>query len=76
MLAAFLLNNGRMYHMANSVALAEYLLVLYFRPSLKSFPYVSSIGESYELFQASHVTYARLQALLRCALDSSCDLQP
>ncbi|KAI0251276.1 ICMT-domain-containing protein [Lactifluus subvellereus] len=41
---SFLLNNGRMYHMANSLALTEYLLVLYFRPSLKLFPYVSSIG--------------------------------
>jgi len=41
---SFLLNNGRMYHMANGLALLEYLLVLYFRPSLKSFPYVSSIG--------------------------------
>jgi protein-S-isoprenylcysteine O-methyltransferase len=34
-----------MYHMANSLALLEYLLILYFRPSLKSFPYVSSIGK-------------------------------
>lgn len=30
--------------MANSLAMMEYLLTLYFRPSLKSFPYVSSIG--------------------------------
>jgi hypothetical protein len=37
-----------MYHMANSLALIEYLLVLYFRPSLKSFPYVSSTGKSNE----------------------------
>jgi len=41
---SFLLNNGRMYHIANGVALTEYLLVLYLRPSLKSFPYISSIG--------------------------------
>ncbi|KAI0307287.1 ICMT-domain-containing protein, partial [Multifurca ochricompacta] len=41
---SFLLNNGRMYHMANSLALTEYLLILYFRPSLKSFPYVSFLG--------------------------------
>lgn len=34
-----------MYHMANSFALIEYLLVLYFRPSLKTFPYVSSTGK-------------------------------
>ncbi|KAH9977914.1 ICMT-domain-containing protein [Lactifluus volemus] len=41
---SFLLNNGRMYHIANSLAFTEYLLVSYFRPSLKSFPYVSSFG--------------------------------
>ncbi|KAI0304231.1 ICMT-domain-containing protein [Russula brevipes] len=41
---SFLLNNGRMYHVANAIALIEYLLVLYFRPSLKSYPYVSPIG--------------------------------
>ncbi|KAH9077310.1 protein-s-isoprenylcysteine O-methyltransferase [Lactarius deliciosus] len=39
---SFLLDNGRMYHVANGLALTEYLLSLYFRPSLKSFPYVSS----------------------------------
>ena len=50
--------------MANSFALIEYLLILYFRPSLKSFPYISSIGKSYELFQAFRVMYAGLQALL------------
>ena len=33
-----------MYHMANILAFTEYLLVSYFRPSLKSFPYVSSLG--------------------------------
>lgn len=47
MLAAFILNNGRMYHMAHSLALMEYLLALHFRPSLKSFPYISFIGKSY-----------------------------
>jgi protein-S-isoprenylcysteine O-methyltransferase len=45
MFAAFLLNNGRMYHIANSIALFEYLLVLYFRPPLKLFPYVSYTGK-------------------------------
>jgi hypothetical protein len=42
-----------MYHMANSLALIEYLLVLYFRPSLKSFPYVSSLGKSNEPLKLS-----------------------
>jgi hypothetical protein len=39
--------------MANSLALIEYLLVLYFRPSLKSFPYVSSLGKSNEPLKMS-----------------------
>jgi len=47
---SFLLNNGRMYHVANGLALTEYLLVLYFRPSLKSFPYVSLLGVVVVLF--------------------------
>ena len=42
-----------MYHMANSLALVEYLLVLYFRPSLKSFRYVSSPGKSNEPLKLS-----------------------
>ena len=42
-----------MYHMANSLALIEYLLVLYFRPSLKSFPYVSSPGKLNEPLKLS-----------------------
>jgi protein-S-isoprenylcysteine O-methyltransferase len=39
-----------MYHVANGLALAEYLLGLYFRPSLKSFPYVSLLGVVVVLF--------------------------
>jgi len=39
--------------MANSLALIEYLLVLYFRPSLKSFRYVSSPGKSNEPLKPS-----------------------
>jgi hypothetical protein len=42
-----------MYHMANTLALIEYLLVLYFRPSLKSFSYVSTPGKSDELLKLS-----------------------
>jgi protein-S-isoprenylcysteine O-methyltransferase len=33
-----------MYHIANGVALTEYLLTLYFKPALKSYQYVSLIG--------------------------------
>jgi len=41
---SFLLNNGTMYHVANGTALVEYLLTLYFKPTLKSYPYVSLFG--------------------------------
>ncbi|KAL0949432.1 hypothetical protein HGRIS_009492 [Hohenbuehelia grisea] len=41
---SFLLDNGAMYHVANGTALAEYLLSLYFKPELKSYPYASTIG--------------------------------
>lgn len=44
-LSAFLLNNGSTYHIANGTALVEYLLALYFNPMLKSYPYVSELGE-------------------------------
>lgn len=33
-----------MYHVANGTALLEYLVALYFKPSLKNYPYVTSIG--------------------------------
>lgn len=42
---AFLLDNGAMYHIANGIALSEYLLTLYFLPSAKTYPYVSLVGE-------------------------------
>jgi hypothetical protein len=42
---AFLLQNGTTYHIANGTALFEYLVTLYFKPSWKSFPFVSGIGE-------------------------------
>ncbi|KAK7695920.1 hypothetical protein QCA50_000559 [Cerrena zonata] len=41
---SFLLENGSMYHLAHTSALLEYLITLYFKPSLKSFPYVSAVG--------------------------------
>lgn len=41
---AFLLDNGAMYHIANGIALSEYLITLYFSPSLKAYPYVTVFG--------------------------------
>lgn len=43
---AFLLDNGAMYHIANSIALTEYLVTLFFIPSSKSTAYISTIGVS------------------------------
>ena len=44
--AAFLLDNGALYHIANGIAIVEYLITLYFKPSLKLHPYISTIGEA------------------------------
>lgn len=41
---SFLLENGAMYHVAHLVAITEYLITLYFKPSWKTHPYVSLIG--------------------------------
>ncbi|KAI6134950.1 Isoprenylcysteine carboxyl methyltransferase family-domain-containing protein [Pisolithus croceorrhizus] len=40
---SFLLDNGATYHIANGSALVEYLITLYFKPSLKTFPYISQL---------------------------------
>jgi len=41
---SYLLDNGLMYHVANGVALSEYLITLYFKPIAKTYPYISEIG--------------------------------
>ncbi|KIJ70062.1 hypothetical protein HYDPIDRAFT_77727 [Hydnomerulius pinastri MD-312] len=41
---SFLLDNGAMYHVANGIALVEYLITLYFSPSLKAYPCISAIA--------------------------------
>jgi protein-S-isoprenylcysteine O-methyltransferase len=41
---AFLLDNGIMYHAANTIALVEYLVTLYFKPALKTYTKISTIG--------------------------------
>ena len=43
---AFLLDNGAMYHIANGIAVVEYLITLHFKPSFKLHPYISAIGEA------------------------------
>jgi len=41
---SFLLNNGRLYHIANSFAIAEYIITTYFRPHWKCFNLIIWIG--------------------------------
>jgi ABC-type transport system involved in multi-copper enzyme maturation permease subunit len=41
---AFLLDNGSMYHVAHSLAIFEYLVTIYFKPSWKAHPYITAIG--------------------------------
>lgn len=38
-----------MYHIANGTAVLEYLITLYFKPDIKAFPHVSTIGKLYPL---------------------------
>ena len=49
---AYLLENGALYHIANGTALFEYLVVLHFYPTSKSYPFISQIGKiKFQLFQ-------------------------
>jgi len=41
---SFLLDNGAPYHIANGIAVVEYLITLYFKPWFKLHPYISTIG--------------------------------
>ncbi|EMD40781.1 hypothetical protein CERSUDRAFT_111364 [Gelatoporia subvermispora B] len=41
---SFLLENGALYHVAHTVAVFEYLVTLYFKPSVKSYSNVSTFG--------------------------------
>lgn len=34
-----------MYHIAHSVALTEYLITLWFKPTIKAHVYVTAVGE-------------------------------
>lgn len=43
---AFLLNNGIAYHLANGIAVTEFLVTQYFFPNFKTYPWVSQVGES------------------------------
>ena len=43
-LEAFLLDNGMQYHYAHSAAVLEYLVTLWFAPSVKAMPYLTPIG--------------------------------
>ncbi|TCD68210.1 hypothetical protein EIP91_011382 [Steccherinum ochraceum] len=47
---SFLLENGAQYHIAHSVALAEYLVTLYFWPSVKTHTYIVALGVILVLF--------------------------
>ena len=57
-----------MYHVANGAALVEYLIVWYFRPSSKSFPYVTPIGKSRPptAFDLSHLRQTHRHSIGYC----------
>ncbi|KAI0269110.1 ICMT-domain-containing protein [Gloeopeniophorella convolvens] len=64
---SFLLDNGRMYHLANGLALTEYLVTLYFKPSLKSFPHASPLGATLVIFGQ----FLRSAAMIKAASNFS-----
>ncbi|KAG8953723.1 hypothetical protein FRC04_001927 [Tulasnella sp. 424] len=41
---SFLLNNGIAYHLANGIAVTEFLVTQYFFPNFKTYPFVSQVG--------------------------------
>ncbi|KDQ64606.1 hypothetical protein JAAARDRAFT_232384 [Jaapia argillacea MUCL 33604] len=41
---SYLLDNGAMYHIANGIGLVEYLITLYFKPSVKAHTLISLLG--------------------------------
>lgn len=53
-----------MYHIAHGVAVTEYLLSLWFRPGLKSFPYVSTIGMYIVLINSTAFIYSCLPGVV------------
>lgn len=62
--AAYLLENGVMYHAANGAALLEYLVSLYFFPSIKTWPYISQIGRVYYISSPELIANMRLGILM------------
>ncbi|KAG9317421.1 Isoprenylcysteine carboxyl methyltransferase family-domain-containing protein [Chiua virens] len=59
---SFLLENGAMYHIANGIALVEYLVTLFFSPSSKTFAYISTIGVAFVLAGQALRTTAMMHA--------------
>lgn len=48
-LKAYLLDNGRTYHIANAVAVTEYIATSWYNPKYKAYPYVTEIGAHNQL---------------------------
>lgn len=50
---AFLLENGKAYHIANATGLVEFLVTSYFAPDFKRIPYLFPLGaRCYHVFRA------------------------
>ncbi|KIY49320.1 ICMT-domain-containing protein [Fistulina hepatica ATCC 64428] len=59
---SYLLDNGYMYHLANTIGLTEYLVTLYFAPQLKSWSYISDAGILVVLFGQALRSMAMIHA--------------
>ncbi|KAF9464445.1 Isoprenylcysteine carboxyl methyltransferase family-domain-containing protein [Collybia nuda] len=68
---SFLLDNGSMYHIANATALSEYILTLYFKPTLKAYPYISMIVTRLGIFLVIFGQLLRSTAMIHASTNFS-----
>ena len=54
---AFLLDNGALYHMAHSVAITEYLITLWVKPTTKEYAYVTTVGKKWFVRKRHSLTF-------------------
>ncbi|KAF7793667.1 hypothetical protein EIP86_004782 [Pleurotus ostreatoroseus] len=54
---SFLLDNGALYHMAHSVAITEYLITLWVKPTTKEYAYVTTVGKKWFVRKRHSLTF-------------------
>ncbi|KAA1466335.1 ICMT-domain-containing protein [Dentipellis sp. KUC8613] len=59
---SFLLDNGALYHIANGLALFEYLTTVFWKSSMKQYPYLSTLGVVMVIFGQALRSAAMIRA--------------